>query len=163
MDDWFQAFSQTLAWMPLYHFWSLQYLIMPWVGFLCLRIIKAWRSVLDDWTQQSQWWAVSLDDKWRNWPSLARTLWTAAAAWSFQRFRWKQDGAPAHRRVIAEERLRLLFNHRVIALNYDPEWPPRSPDLTPCERSPDLTPCDFFFVFGGISRAKCSRHSLETV
>ena len=61
--------------------------------------------------------------------------------------------APAHWRIIVKERLKELFNHRVIALNYDPEWPPRSPDLTPCD----------FFFFGGISRAKCSRHGLETV
>ena len=42
-------------------------------------------SVLYSWTQQSQWWAVSPVDQWRNWPSLARALWTAAA-WSFQAF-----------------------------------------------------------------------------
>ena len=62
---------------------------------------------------------------------------------------WRQDGASAHRRIIAEERLRELFNRRVIALNYNPEWPPRP-----------LTQQRVFF-FGGSSRAKYSIHRLE--
>lgn len=46
---------------------------------------------------------------------------------------WKfQDGAPAHRLRIVNERLRELFNNRIVALNHDIEWPPRSPNLTPC-------------------------------
>ena len=52
---------------------------------------------------------------------------------SFRRFFWKQDAAPAHRRIIVGESLRDLFNHRIIALNYDPECPPRPPDSTPCD------------------------------
>ena len=52
---------------------------------------------------------------------------------AFRRLWWVQDGAPAHRRIIVRDRLQELFNHRVIALNRDPEWPPRSPDLTPCD------------------------------
>ena len=57
----------------------------PWVGFLCL-LIWLEGSVLDVWTSLSQCWAVSPDDNWRNCPSLARTLWTATAAWSFKVF-----------------------------------------------------------------------------
>ena len=33
-----------------------------------------------------------------------------------------------------------LFGNHIIALNNDPEWPPRSPDLTPCD----------FFLWGYI-------------
>ena len=36
----------------------------------------------------------------------------------FRRLWWKQDSAPSHRRIIVGERLRELFNHRVIEL-----WP----------------------------------------
>jgi hypothetical protein len=43
-----------------------------------------------------------------------------------------QDGAPAHRLIAVGDRLRELFGHRVIALHHQVEWPPRSPDLTPC-------------------------------
>ena len=71
---------------------------------------------------------------------------------AFRRSWWKQDGAPAHRRIIVGERSRELFNHRVTALNYDPEWLPRT-----------LTKPRVIFFFGGISRAKFSRHHLETV
>ena len=52
---------------------------------------------------------------------------------AFRRLWWVQDGAPAHRRIIVRDRLRELFNHRVIALNHHPEWPPRSPVLTSCD------------------------------
>ena len=52
---------------------------------------------------------------------------------AFRRLWWKQDGAAAHGRTNVGESLRELFNHRVIALNYDPEWLPRPPDSTPRE------------------------------
>ena len=51
----------------------------------------------------------------------------------FNRLWWFQDGAPAHRLRIVKERLRELFGNRIVALNHDIEWPPRSPDLTPCD------------------------------
>ena len=51
---------------------------------------------------------------------------------SYERTWWVQDGAPPHRSVIVTERLSQLFNNRVIAMNHPVEWPPRSPDLTPC-------------------------------
>ena len=54
----------------------------------------------------------------------------------FRRHWWVQDGAPAHRLVAVRNRLRELFRERVVALNHDTEWPPRSPA--------DLTPCDYF-------------------
>ena len=46
---------------------------------------------------------------------------------------WFQDGAPCHRWGVVSNRLRELFGNQVVALNHDPEWPPRSPDLTPCD------------------------------
>ncbi|KAF2352904.1 Protein of unknown function DUF4817 [Trinorchestia longiramus] len=51
----------------------------------------------------------------------------------FNRLWWFQDGAPAHRLLVVKERLRELFGTRIVALSYDIEWPPRSPDLTPCD------------------------------
>jgi hypothetical protein len=47
---------------------------------------------------------------------------------------WAQDGAPAHRLIAVRDRLNDVFgNHRIIGLGHDVEWPPRSPDLTPCD------------------------------
>ena len=42
---------------------------------------------------------------------------------AFRHLWWLQDGAPAYRLVAVQERLRQLFGN---------QWPPRSPDLTPC-------------------------------
>ena len=44
---------------------------------------------------------------------------------------WAQDGAPAHRLV--EVRDHVFGNNRVIGVGHNVEWPPRSPDLTPCD------------------------------
>ncbi len=52
---------------------------------------------------------------------------------SFHRLWWAQDGAPAHRLIAVRNRLQELFGQRVIALYHAVEWPPRSPDLTPCD------------------------------
>ena len=47
---------------------------------------------------------------------------------------WAQDGAPAHRLIAVRDRLNDVFgNNRVIGLGHDVEWPPRSPDITPCD------------------------------
>ncbi|XP_038052817.1 uncharacterized protein LOC119725481 [Patiria miniata] len=46
---------------------------------------------------------------------------------------WAQDGAPAHRLIAVRNRLHEPIHERVIALNYPVEWPPRSPDHTPCD------------------------------
>ena len=51
----------------------------------------------------------------------------------FRRLWWAQDGVPAHRLIAVRDRLRELFWERVIAVNHDVEWPPRSPDLMPCD------------------------------
>ena len=47
---------------------------------------------------------------------------------------WIQDGAPAHRLIEVRDRLDEIFgNDRLVGLGHDVEWPPRSPDLTPCD------------------------------
>ena len=46
---------------------------------------------------------------------------------------WFQDGAPCHQRRIVTDRIEELFGNQVVALNHGIEWPPRSPDLTPCD------------------------------
>ncbi len=47
---------------------------------------------------------------------------------------WLQDGAPAHRLIEVRDRLNRVFgNNRVVGLGHNIEWPPRSPDLTPCD------------------------------
>lgn len=46
---------------------------------------------------------------------------------------WFQDGAPPHRSRAVRQLLRQRFENRVVALHSDIEWPPRSPDLTPCD------------------------------
>ena len=53
---------------------------------------------------------------------------------------WFQDGAPCHRVRAVTDRLRELFGNQTVALNHRREWPPRSPDLTPCD----------FFLWGYI-------------
>ena len=56
------------------------------------------------------------------WEGLFRDLW------------WAQDGAAAHRLIDVRDRLNEVFgDNRVIALQQNVEWPPRSPDLTPCD------------------------------
>lgn len=49
---------------------------------------------------------------------------------SFQRLWWIQGEAPA---VMAKrERLTEVFHNRLVTLQCEPKWPPRSLDLTPC-------------------------------
>jgi hypothetical protein len=51
----------------------------------------------------------------------------------FQRLWWAQDSAPAHQLIAVRERHSEIFADRVIALHLPIEWPPRSPNLTPCD------------------------------
>ena len=46
---------------------------------------------------------------------------------------WVQDGAPAHHSVAVRQRLQQLFPNCVVGIGHAVEWPPRSPDLTPCD------------------------------
>ena len=58
---------------------------------------------------------------------------------------WAQDGAPPHRTVDVGEFLTEFFGRKIIAIDHPIEWPPRSPDLTPCD----------FFLWGYL-KAKCT-------
>ena len=58
----------------------------------------------------------------------------------FEQLWWFQDGAPPHRAIVVRDRLNELFGDQVVALYHNQEWPPRSPDLTPCD----------FFLWGYI-------------
>ena len=51
----------------------------------------------------------------------------------FLRLWWAQDGARPHCSVQCSEWITEFFGPKVIALNHPVEWPPRSPDLTPCD------------------------------
>jgi hypothetical protein len=54
---------------------------------------------------------------------------------------FQQDGATAHTAAHSLRILREMFPGHVISLRGDIGWPPRSPDLTPCD-----------FFFGATSR-----------
>ena len=51
----------------------------------------------------------------------------------FRYLNWAQDGAPTHRSHLVRDLLLEMFQDRVIAQDQPTEWPPRSPDLTPCD------------------------------
>ena len=46
---------------------------------------------------------------------------------------FQQDGAPAHRTNATIALLREKFGDRVISIGSEVQWPPRSPDLSPCD------------------------------
>lgn len=52
---------------------------------------------------------------------------------SADHFWFMQDGAPAHTAAETKELLAELFQDRVVSHGFLHEWPPRSPDLTPCD------------------------------
>ena len=51
----------------------------------------------------------------------------------FRYLNWAQDGAPPPRSHLIRDLLSEMFQDRVIAREHPTEWPPRSPDLTPCD------------------------------
>ena len=51
----------------------------------------------------------------------------------FQCLWWAQDGAPCHWLLAVSARLNQLFGERVSSLHNNTEWPPRSPELIPCD------------------------------
>ena len=51
----------------------------------------------------------------------------------FSRLWWAQNGAPAHNALETREWLEEFFPNHIVALNHAVEWPPRSPDLSPCD------------------------------
>lgn len=46
---------------------------------------------------------------------------------------FQQDGAPAHVAKDTKQLLMSNFQGRIISRDFEHEWPPRSPDLTPCD------------------------------
>ena len=46
---------------------------------------------------------------------------------------FQQDGAPPHISIQVKRLLKDTFINRVISRDFDFPWPPRSPDLTPCD------------------------------
>jgi hypothetical protein len=63
-----------------------------------------------------------------------------------------QDGAPAHRANATLALLETHFGDRIISLGAEVEWPPRSPDLTPCD----------FFLWGFLKQL-VYRKRFETI
>ena len=61
---------------------------------------------------------------------LDRTLWPFAR---YKRLTFQQDGAPAHYALDVRAWLDEKFPNRWIGRRGPTEWPPRSPDLTPCD------------------------------
>ena len=66
-------------------------------------------------------------------PALMNTFVNQFRNGRFQRLWWAQDGAPPHRTVAVSEFLTEFFGAHVISMNHPISWPPRSPDLTPCD------------------------------
>ena len=50
----------------------------------------------------------------------------------FQRLWWFQDGVPKHCLKVVRHRLLEMFVNSIVALSHEVEWPPSSPDMTPC-------------------------------
>ena len=47
---------------------------------------------------------------------------------------WQQDGATPHTAIISRQLLRRHFSdQRIIGLHFPQMWPPRSPDINPCD------------------------------
>ena len=46
---------------------------------------------------------------------------------------FQQDGATSHTARMSMNAVNALFPNRVVSRNGDISWPPRSPDLTPCD------------------------------
>ncbi|KAF2350943.1 Protein of unknown function DUF4817 [Trinorchestia longiramus] len=64
---------------------------------------------------------------------IIRSLKLANPGNQFQRLWFQQHGAPAHQRIIVKARLQKVFGQRIISLENAVEWPPRNPDITPCD------------------------------
>ena len=45
----------------------------------------------------------------------------------------RSSSTPAHTALDIRDWLNEFFPNHIIALHHNPEWPPRSPDLTPCD------------------------------
>lgn len=52
---------------------------------------------------------------------------------SFSSAMFQQDGAPPHTAHETQDLLRRLFGNRIISKGFEFQWPPYSPDLSPCD------------------------------
>ena len=52
---------------------------------------------------------------------------------SFQRWKWIQDAALDFKLLVVTERLPKAFDNHMLTIQHKIEWPPLSPDLTPCD------------------------------
>jgi hypothetical protein len=66
---------------------------------------------------------------------------------------FQQDGAPAHTAGDTKELLQSHFGTRVVSRGFLHEWPPRSPDLTPCD----------FFLWGVVKDIVYARGRVSSV
>lgn len=64
-----------------------------------------------------------------------------------------QDGHPAHTSNLALNAVRLMFENRLISSRTEVEWPPRSPDLTPCD----------FFLWGYIKEVSTFSYIIAVI
>lgn len=60
-------------------------------------------------------------------PEILQRLQTTDRIW------FQQDGAPAHTACSTKTLLESYFGDRIVSTGFSHEWPPRSPDLTPCD------------------------------
>ena len=82
------------------------------------------------------------------WPDIVQELGEEVA----RRCWFMQDGAPAHTATASRELVQGMFPDHVVGRYLAIEWPPRSPDLTPCD----------YFLWGFI-KDRVYRHELGPV
>ena len=67
-------------------------------------------------------------------PQLLQTFRNHFRDGKFRSLRWAQDGTPVHRSVdVRDWLLEFLLHDHIIALGHETKWPPRSPNLIPCD------------------------------
>jgi hypothetical protein len=74
----------------------------------------------------------------------------------------QQDGAPAHTASSTKELLESHFGTRVVSIGFPCEWPPRSPDLTPCDFYLWSAVSELVYANGGYSTAAALKDALVT-
>jgi hypothetical protein len=80
-------------------------------------------------------------------PNLLESLGNAEEVW------FHQDGAPAHVAKDTKAFLSSVFGTNIISRDFQHEWPPRSPDLTPCD----------FYLWGAVKELVFENGGFENV
>jgi hypothetical protein len=75
---------------------------------------------------------------------------------------FQQDGAPAHTANSTKTLLQNLFGERIVSSGLPHEWPPRSPDLTPCDFYLWSAVSELVYANGGLSNETELRDALLT-